>query len=283
MKLFNDSNLYNIKTKSKFSYAWKIIEPIIIYLGSIFILELILVLILSIIGIKGNKEAIAIIKNIEEPLISAITFIFIYKIYKKEKDNHYPIIEKSINKTYIIMGALIIMSLSPIMDYIVLLLEKVFPHIDDVYQETFNKSIQDLSVISNYLSICVFAPLIEEVVCRGLILNRLLAKNKIWVSILITALIFGVLHMNWSQGISAFLAGIVMCFVYVKTRNLKACILGHALNNVFALTLMYINLPNDIETSINILFIITGLILLYFFINSINPKLSMCKSKTVKE
>ena len=266
MKLVNKEELYDIKTKSKYAYVWKVIEPIVIYLGCVFAVALVLSLITSIFETTENKKIIDIVK-----------------IYKKEKDNCYPIVEKRINKSYLIMGALIILFFSPIMDYMVELLEKVFPHINDTYEQTFNNSIKEYSVISNYISICIFAPLIEEVMCRGLILNRLLSKNKIWVSILITALIFGVLHMNWSQGISAFLAGIVMCFVYVKTRDIKVCIIGHALNNIFALTLMYVNIPNNIITIINILLITTGLILFYFFIKSENPKLSMCKNKTVKE
>ena len=283
MKLVNKEELYDIKTKSKYAYVWKVIEPIVIYLGCVFAVALVLSLITSIFETTENKKIIDIVKDLGEPLVDLVTFIFIYKIYKKEKDNCYPIVEKRINKSYLIMGALIILFFSPIMDYMVELLEKVFPHINDTYEQTFNNSIKEYSVISNYISICIFAPLIEEVMCRGLILNRLLSKNKIWVSILITALIFGVLHMNWSQGISAFLAGIVMCFVYVKTRDIKVCIIGHALNNIIALTLMYVNVPNNIITIINILFITTGLLLFYFFIKSENPKLSMCKNKTVKE
>ena len=280
-KLFNDKEMYNFNTKSKLGYIFKIIEPIIIYLGVLIVLEIILVMISIALGFKEGSTNYKILENIEEPIIDMILIFIMYKIYKKESDNDYPVVTKWMKKEYLIIGALIILFLAPLPDYFVTLLEKVFPHINDIYEETFTSAINNLNIIVNFVTICIFAPILEEIMCRGLILNRLLSKNKVWVSIFITALIFGVLHMNWSQGISAFLAGILLCYVYVKTRNIKVCILGHALNNIFALTFMYINISPKVETIINISFIVIGLILTYFFIRSDNTKVTLCKSKTV--
>ena len=282
-KLINNTEFYNIKTKSKFNYVFKVIEPIILYLGIVLAVELVLVLISILLGIKENGIGFKIMENIEEPIIDLILIYVLYKIYKKESDNDYPTVSKSMKKNYLIIGALLVVLLAPIADYVVILLEKIFPHISDVYEETFNDAINNLNIIVNFTTICIFAPILEEIMCRGLILNRLLSKNKAWVSIIITALIFGVLHMNWAQGLSAFLAGIIISFVYVKTRNLKVCIIGHSINNIIALFFMYVDVSTRVTNIINIILIVTGLILAYFFIRSDSTEISICKSKTVTQ
>ena len=282
-KLINNTEFYNIKTKSKFNYVFKVIEPIILYLGIVLAVELVLVLISILLGILENGIGFKIMENIEEPIIDLILIYVLYKIYKKESDNDYPTVSKSMKKNYLIIGALLVVLLAPIADYVVILLEKIFPHISDVYEETFNDAINNLNIIVNFTTICIFAPILEEIMCRGLILNRLLSKNKAWVSIIITALIFGVLHMNWAQGLSAFLAGIIISFVYVKTRNLKVCIIGHSINNIIALFFMYVDVSTRVTNIINIILIVTGLILAYFFIRSDSTEISICKSKTVTQ
>ena len=80
---------------------------------------------------------------------------------------------------------------------------------------------------------CVMAPLVEEAICRGAIERRLLEKYRNpWVGILISALIFSLLHFNFEQGIQT--GGLLLGWVYYRTRNLWPCIFIHALNNILA-------------------------------------------------
>lgn len=80
---------------------------------------------------------------------------------------------------------------------------------------------------------CVMAPLIEEAVCRGDIERRLLEKYRNpWVGIVISAIIFSLLHLNFEQGIQT--CGLLLGWVYYRTRNLWPCIFIHALNNILA-------------------------------------------------
>ena len=71
-KLINNTEFYNIKTKSKFNYVFKVIEPIILYLGIVLAVELVLVLISILLGIKENGIGFKIMENIEEPIIDLI-------------------------------------------------------------------------------------------------------------------------------------------------------------------------------------------------------------------
>lgn len=80
----------------------------------------------------------------------------------------------------------------------------------------------------------ISAGLAEEILLRGCILNRLMGRiNNIW-AIIITAAIFGLIHGNVSQFITATVSGFAFGFVYAKTRSIWAAILAHMINNLVA-------------------------------------------------
>lgn len=84
-------------------------------------------------------------------------------------------------------------------------------------------------------SISILAPLLEEVLFRGAIQGYLMRHfKKPWVAIIISALIFGIYHMNPVQVVYATLLGIVLGWIYYRTGNLLSVIVGHILNNSMA-------------------------------------------------
>ena len=84
-------------------------------------------------------------------------------------------------------------------------------------------------------SISILAPLLEEVLFRGAIQGYLMRHfKKPWVAIIISALIFGIYHMNPVQVVYATHLGIVLGWIYYRTGNLLSVIVGHILNNSMA-------------------------------------------------
>lgn len=83
------------------------------------------------------------------------------------------------------------------------------------------------------LATCVFAPIGEEFVCRGALLGSL-KKYGNWWAIIITAALFGLMHMNFYQGPYAFLMGLVLGFVAVKTESIWCSVIIHAINNTYS-------------------------------------------------
>ncbi|MBL9200604.1 MAG: glutamate-5-semialdehyde dehydrogenase, partial [Opitutaceae bacterium] len=77
----------------------------------------------------------------------------------------------------------------------------------------------------------VIAPLVEEFIFRGLILRGLLARWKPWPAILVSAAMFGVMHLNPAQLPVTISLGVILGWAYVRTRSLGLCVIGHALNN----------------------------------------------------
>ena len=91
----------------------------------------------------------------------------------------------------------------------------------------------DASWLGLFLAV-VIAPVTEEVLFRGLILRGLLGRWKPWAAVLISALLFAIMHFNPAQAPVALVLGLVLGWLYVRTRSLGLCMIGHALNNASA-------------------------------------------------
>lgn len=83
--------------------------------------------------------------------------------------------------------------------------------------------------ILGLISLVVIAPLVEEVVFRGMLLHRWTQKLGLKTAILLSSLIFGIVHPD---PIGAFVFGIGMCILYLITQSLFIPIICHASNNL---------------------------------------------------
>ena len=81
------------------------------------------------------------------------------------------------------------------------------------------------------LCISVLGPILEEMLFRGAITKVLLRKYNPVKAIILSALIFGIFHINPAQVVGATLSGILFAWLYYKTGSLVPGILIHILNN----------------------------------------------------
>ena len=96
-----------------------------------------------------------------------------------------------------------------------------------------------------YLALGILAPLAEEMVFRGAILRTLLSYfngRMYWVPIIVSALLFGLVHGNMAQLLNAFLIGILLGWMYYRTESIVPGIVLHWVNNTVAYT-MYKLMP----------------------------------------
>ncbi len=101
------------------------------------------------------------------------------------------------------------------------------------------------------LSIALLAPILEELLFRGAIQGVLQrALGKPWMAILISSLIFGIVHMNPAQIPFAFLLGMMFGWLYYRTGSLLPGIIGHVLNNSIATVSMIVYGNATIEEQI---------------------------------
>ncbi len=84
----------------------------------------------------------------------------------------------------------------------------------------------------------VFAPLVEEFLFRGYLLNRWTLKLGALPAVLLSSFLFAILHPDV---LGAFVFGVFQCLLYMKTRSLLGPILLHFSNNLLAVALEWMD------------------------------------------
>lgn len=90
------------------------------------------------------------------------------------------------------------------------------------------------------LTLVVIAPVLEEVLCRGIVLESIRAKYGVVAALFISSLFFAVLHGNLALAFNAFIMGLILGFIYIETSSILSVIILHALNNGFAFLLIMV-------------------------------------------
>lgn len=77
----------------------------------------------------------------------------------------------------------------------------------------------------------IAAPIGEEVFFRGFVYNSLKARVRIPAAIVLSGFLFALIHMNPLAGLIIFPMGMLLAYVYERTRSLWVTICMHAVNN----------------------------------------------------
>ncbi len=140
--------------------------------------------------------------------------------------------------------------------------------------------------IFTFILMVIAAPILEELIFRGIILEGLLKRYSPIRSILISSFLFGLVHLNPWQFVTGLILGVFSGWVYFKTRSLSFSIIIHAAANLSGFLMRYII---DIDSSMdktliesyggltNLILAIVGSIIIvsvciYFLIKEFNKK-----------
>lgn len=106
-------------------------------------------------------------------------------------------------------------------------------------------------LVLSILTTAIIPGFVEELLFRGVILTNLLPYGKS-PAILISAVLFGLMHQNPAQMFYATMAGVVLGLVYVRTRSIWGGVLIHFMNNLFSVfeSLMFDRLDNAVASRI---------------------------------
>ena len=108
-------------------------------------------------------------------------------------------------------------------------------YIQSMFEKILNNSIWA------FATTVIAAPILEEFLLRGIIVRGLLKHTTPLKAILWSSFFFAVIHLNPWQAIGAFIAGVLLGWIYWKTRSLTACIFIHAVNNGTAYFIQLLN------------------------------------------
>jgi len=100
--------------------------------------------------------------------------------------------------------------------------------------EWFNDYMSQLAQpnVFAFLTVVIAAPILEEILFRGVILQGLLKNYSPAKAIIWSAVIFGVAHMNMWQTTGAILAGLLLGWVYWKSNSIIPGMVIHFVNNL---------------------------------------------------
>lgn len=117
------------------------------------------------------------------------------------------------------------------------IVDKIFPKSAVEYQETL--AVLRQSPTTTFIRVCLFAPITEELLMRGYVFTGLQNKYGTLSALLITTILFAILHFNFAQTLSAFIGGLIIGLLYIKTNSLFCCMLAHVLyNSISHVTIM---------------------------------------------
>lgn len=133
--------------------------------------------------------------------------------------------------------------------------------VDPLFQgDELERRQQFFSGIAGALNACIFGPIMEEICFRGLVLDGLLkTRCRPWLAILISALLFALLHGLGANFVTALLFGILVGWLYWRTGSIIPGIIIHITNN----SLTAIDISNQAKT-FYLIILVVGLVLLAY-------------------
>ena len=89
-----------------------------------------------------------------------------------------------------------------------------------------------------------FAPICEEFIFRGLVLESLLRRHRRLFSVIVSSLLFAIVHFQPSVMFSAFVSGLILGTIYLHTNSIFSTIILHSINNAIAFSLITLNVED---------------------------------------
>ncbi len=148
----------------------------------------------------------------------------------------------------------------------------------EIYSPSFADSKTIPEFILTFLAVAVTPAIVEEFAFRGIILGSL-RKFGDGFAILISSLVFGLMHRNFAQIPFAFMVGVVLAFATIKTGSIITSIIIHFLNNALSLILSTVT-SNMGETNMTTV-VFTLYFVLCFILFFIGVALMSAKGKDV--
>ena len=127
--------------------------------------------------------------------------------------------------------------------------------VSGLYQEG---SGTELSFVCLLILNLLIGPVSEELMHRGLVYRRMRTYSLRIAAILVSSLIFGLLHGDLIAGSYAFILGIVLADVYEWTGSLLCSVLCHLAANAGAVLISAVSSVNRLISANSVVFLIAG-------------------------
>lgn len=104
-----------------------------------------------------------------------------------------------------------------------------------------NQKIPTINIYIALFGSVIIGPILEELIFRYLIYNNLNKFNKKNTSIILSSLIFALVHNGFINIVYAFIIGTILTIIYSKNKNIKEVIILHMVANFMSLLIKEYN------------------------------------------
>lgn len=124
--------------------------------------------------------------------------------------------------------------------------------VDEAQDIGFNYLVSPGLKVLIFFTVCIVAPIVEELIFRGFFYGHLreklssITKNKIisrilmTISVVIVSALFAFMHGQWNVAVNVFVLSIVLCLMREITGTIYSGIILHILKNTVAFFLLYV-------------------------------------------
>ncbi|AQY52566.1 CPBP family intramembrane glutamic endopeptidase [Paenilisteria weihenstephanensis] len=81
----------------------------------------------------------------------------------------------------------------------------------------------------------VLAPILEEIIFRKIIFGELASRINIHMAAVISSVLFGLAHIDLAYLLVYVVIGLIMCYLYTKTKRIAIPIIAHILMNIIVM------------------------------------------------
>lgn len=188
---------------------------------------------IAIFGADYGVENITKLSYIPTFLMIVIVSLIYRYLRCHDKFSSYRKVERGkLSPNFILLGVVFMVAISVVLDPF----SRFFEQDMSEYVKMFTTGNMWVTLFVTVL----VAPVLEEIFFRGILLRDIsICWGSRW-GIIVSSLIFSALHFNLVQAIPAFLMGMVMGYVYIRTnKGLVNVIIIHIINNLMASVSLY--------------------------------------------
>ncbi len=112
---------------------------------------------------------------------------------------------------------------------------------------SMSSDILEAPFMAMFLLMGILGPLNEELVCRGIFYQSYKRSGTMLQAMLLSAMLFALMHMNFNQAAYAFVIGMIAVLLVEATGSLWSSVLLHVTINIQPVFLMYMEDGADIQ------------------------------------
>ena len=163
--------------------------------------------------------------------ITCIVFLGLW-YYRSCNGNYLPSLSRTFHPLQLFAIVILVPGMQFFSSYLTTVVSLIFPDWLKEYESLMETAGLDSDIgILMFFYAVILGPVCEELIFRGVTMRIYRRIFPFWAANIIQALLFGIFHMNWIQGIYAFVLGLVLGILCEKGGSIYYSLLFHILFN----------------------------------------------------